>query len=90
MGAENFATLGALFVATSVVSSGVQKKEYSGSSFGGKDVGDAVTFVGETISFKFSALGIQKKESSETSFEHGVTGDETSFVRGAIRSDSTS
>ncbi len=89
MGAVNFATGGSFFVASSFISSGDQKKEYSGSDFEGRDVGDVVIFFGKVISFTISASGIQKKERSETNFVRGVTGDEMNFVEGAIQSDFT-
>ncbi len=81
MGAENFSTGGVLFVATSFVSSGSQKKEYSEVDFG---CIDAVTFIGEVTLFFSSASRFQKKERSEMDFVHGDTGDEMSFVEEAI------
>ncbi len=80
MGAENFATGGSFFAATSLVSLDSQKKENSeDSDFGCRDIRD------EVISFTSSASGSQKKERSETSFVHGVAGDETIFLGGAIQ-----
>ncbi len=69
--AKNFATSGALFVATSFISSGCQKKVNSDSQFGSGE---------EVISFISSASGSQKKENSEMGFGHGITGDVTIFV----------
>ncbi len=46
---------------TSFCSSGSQKKEYSDSGFGCRDVGDAVIFEGEVTSFVSLALGFQKR-----------------------------
>ncbi len=82
--AENFLTLGALFVATSFVSSGSQKKENSDSSFRSGDVGEVVTFDGDAISFVSSASGFQKKDRSVMDFVCRDTGDEMNFVGGAI------
>ncbi len=84
-GAENFVTSGALFVVTSLVSSGSQKKVYSeDSDFGSRDVGDVVTFIEEAISSVSSASGFQKNDRSEIDFVCGATGDEMSFVEEAI------
>ncbi len=78
-GAVNIATSGALFVATSFVSSGSQKKENSDSEsiFEGWD---------EVIPFVCSASGSQKKEYSVMCFVRGVIGDETIFLGGPIQS----
>ncbi len=88
-GAENFATSGALFVASSFASSGVQKKERSDSVFESGDVNDVVIFDGKAFSFVSSASGIQKKDRSEMGFVRGDTGDETHFVGGLIQRDLT-
>ncbi len=91
IGAENFATWGALFVATSFDSSGSQKEKYSeDSSFGSGDVGDVVTFDREVTSFVSSALEFQKKERLEMSFICGDIGDVMNFVGDVIQSDLTS
>ncbi len=80
----SFGTLSASFC-----SSGTQKKEYSETSFGCRDVGDALILDGKATSFMFSASGFQKKERSEMGFVHGDTGDEMNFVGDAIQSDLT-
>ncbi len=67
-GAENFATGGSFFVATSSDSSGVQKKVYSETRFGIGDVDDVETFEGEATSFVSLASGSQKKDRSEMDF----------------------
>ncbi len=67
-GAVNSATSGALFVATSFDSSGSQKKEYSDSDFGCRDVGDVVTFIGDATSLVSLASEFQKKDRSEMGF----------------------
>ncbi len=82
-------TSGALFVVTSLVSSGSQKKVYSDSEFRCGDVGKVETFIGAVISFDSSGSGFQKKESSEMGFMYGVTGDETSFMGDENQSDFT-
>ncbi len=82
---ESFVTGGSFFVATSFISLGCQKNEYSDDSdFGCGEVGDVVTFDGEAISFMFSTLESQKKERSETGFVCGVAGVAVIFVRGAM------
>ncbi len=81
----NFAICGSFFMATSSASSGVQKKESSGSGFGCRDVGDVLILVREANSFMFSTSESQKKERSEMDFVHGITGDETTFLGGAIK-----
>ncbi len=86
IGEANFSTEGALFVATSSASWGVQKKEYSEDGVGCGDVG---TFDGDAISFVFSASGFQKNERSEMGFVRGDTGDETIFLGGAIQNFTT-
>ncbi len=60
-GAENFATSGALFVATSFASLGVQKKVYSEDGVGCRDVIDVEILEGEATLFMSSVSGIQKK-----------------------------
>ncbi len=87
MGAVNFAIGGSFFVASSFISSGDQKKEYSGSVFGSRDVDDVEILDGEATLFISSASGFQKKDRSETDFVSGVTGDEMNFVGGAIQRD---
>ncbi len=67
-GDENFAISGTLFVVSSFISSGCQKKENSDSVFSCGDVGDVGTLEGEVTSFVFLALGIQKKDRSEMDF----------------------
>ncbi len=89
MGAVNFVTSGALFVATSLASSDSQKKDNSNSGFRCRDADEVETFDGEAFSFIFSASGFQKDDRSEMSFVRGDTGDEMSFVGGAIRSMTT-
>ncbi len=84
----NFST-GALFVATSLVSLGSQKKDNSDSGFRCRDADEVETFDGEAFSFESSASGFQKKESSEMGFVRGVTGEETTFLGGAIQSFTT-
>ncbi len=88
-GAVNFSTSGAVFVATSFVSSGSQKKENSDSSFGRGDDGDALIFIGEATLFMSSVSGFQKKDSSVMGFISGDTGEVMNFVGEAIRSDLT-
>ncbi len=66
-GAVNIATSGALFIATSFVSSGSQKKENSDSDFGSDDVGEAV------ISFVSSASESHKKERPDSGFRRHFT-----------------
>ncbi len=78
-------TLGVLFVATSLVSSGSQKKVYSSSDFGRRDDGDALILDRKSTSFMFSASGIQKKERSVMGFIHGDTGNEEIFIGDVIR-----
>ncbi len=90
--AVSFATLGALFVATSSASSDSQKKESSETRFRIGDVDDVgtlegeTTFIGEAISFVSSASGFQKNERLETAFVRGDTGEETIFMGGPIQS----
>ncbi len=84
-GAVNFSTSGALFVATSFISSGSQKKE--NSDFGFRcDANEVETFDGEAFSLESSASGFQKNKRLETAFVHGDTGDEMTFLGGAIQS----
>ncbi len=64
----NFATSGALFVTTSSIPLGVQKKESSETKFGIGDVDDVGTFEGEATSFVYSASRSQKKDRSEMDF----------------------
>ncbi len=89
MGAENFATLGALFVVTSFVSSGVQKKVYSEDGVRCRYVVAVETFEGKASSFMFSVSGNQKKDRPETGFVHGDTSDEMSFIGDENQSDFT-
>ncbi len=88
MGTENFATSGALFVATSFTSSGTQKKENSETRFRIGDVDD-VGALERGASYVFSASGFQKNERSETAFVSGDTGDEITFLGGLIQSFTT-
>ncbi len=71
MGAVNFATSGALFVATSFASLGVQEKEYSEDGVECRDVIDVEILEGEATLFMSSVSGIQNKERSEMGFVHG-------------------
>ncbi len=86
---ENFSISGTFFIATSLVSSGSQKKDTSDSGFRGRDADEVETFDGEAFSFMSSVSGFQKKESSETGFVRGDTGDEMNFLGGAIQRDFT-
>ncbi len=76
-------------MATSSASSGVQKKERSGSGFRCRDTGDALILVGEVIPFISSASESQKKERSVMGFKFGVTGEEMTFVGDENQSDLT-
>ncbi len=76
-------------VATSFVSSGIQKKVSSGSVFESGEVDDVVTFIGEAMSYVSSVSGFQKKERSVMGFVCGITGDETIFVGDENHSDFT-
>ncbi len=84
-----FATLGVLFVAASVASSGSQKKDNSDFGFGCGDADEVETFDGEAFSFMSSVSGILMKDRSEMGFVRGVTGDETIFVGDENQSDFT-
>ncbi len=85
----SFATGGSFFVASSFISSGDQKKEYSGSVFGSGDVDDVEILDGEATLFMSSTSEFQKKDRSETDFMRGVTGEEMTFMGGAIQRDIT-